>query len=267
MENYSCSNLSFYYGKKCIFDNVSFEIKKGDIVALVGENGSGKTSFLKILGGIYKIPNFKLNYNVTYMFDKSSFYPYLTGFQNLKYFAYLYKIKNKKIYEVLQLVGLFNVRNVKFKKYSFGMKQKLALARMLLIESELYLFDEPLNGLDPTSILKFKEIINYLSSKNKTIVISSHILKEISQYTNKAMLIKNNKIINVDTQKYSYYILTIENFDNDINLEKIGNNEYKYYKIDKINELLKYFVYKNITINKIRYIENNLEDIFLMGLL
>ena len=66
MENYSCSNLSFYYGKKCIFDNVSFEIKKGDIVALVGENGSGKTSFLKILGGIYKIANFKLNYKGDY---------------------------------------------------------------------------------------------------------------------------------------------------------------------------------------------------------
>ena len=124
MENYSCSNLSFYYGKKCIFDNASFEIKKGDIVALVGENGSGKTSFLKILGGICKMPNYKINYNVTYMFDKPSFYPYLTGFQNLKYFAYLYKIKNKKIYDVLHLVGLFNVRNLKFKKSSRGRSVK-----------------------------------------------------------------------------------------------------------------------------------------------
>lgn len=262
MTNYSCSNLSFYYGKKCIFENTDFIINKGDVIALVGENGSGKTSFLKILGGIYKVKNYDVNYKVTYMFDKFSFYPFLTGLQNLKFFAILSKIKLSKVYEALYLVGLYESRNLKFKKYSFGMKQKLCLARMLILDSDIYLFDEPLNGLDPISIIKFKEIINYLSSKNKTVIISSHILKEISQYTNKTLYIKNKKIINIDSKKYSYYLLTLENFDNSINLDKISNLIYKFYQIDKINELLRYLISQNTIIKKIKYIENNLEDIF-----
>lgn len=191
MESFSLKNLSFYYGKKIILNNISFSIKKGDIIALVGNNGVGKTTLLKILAKQIKHKQINHNYNVSFLINKPCFYPYMTGYQNLHYFAL--NIKNKLFTEkeVLELVDLYRDQNLKYHKYSLGMKQKLGIAKCLLDDADLYVFDEPLNGLDFKGICMFRDIISLLKSLNKTVIISSHILNELNLYCNKVFYIND----------------------------------------------------------------------------
>ena len=194
---FTCNNLSFNYHKKEIFNNISFNIKCGDVIALVGNNGTGKTTLLKIMIGYLKKNNINTNMKISYLVGNPSFYPYLTGYQNLKYYQILNNLPEESIDKVLHITGLYDDRNIKYKKYSLGMKERLAISKCLLNDADLYLFDEPLNGLDPEGIILFRKIINYLKECNKTIVISSHILKELD-YCNKIFFIDNKRLMEVE---------------------------------------------------------------------
>jgi len=199
MENFSCENLYFYYGKKMILNNISFEIKKGDVVALVGYNGVGKTTLLKILAKLTKENIFNRDYTVSFLIEKPAFYPYLTGYQNLAYFSKLPGKSLLSLEEALAMVGLTKDKNIKYQKYSLGMKERLGIAKCLLKSSDIYLFDEPLNGLDAKKISEFRHIIKFLKSLGKTIVISSHILHELDMYCNKLLILNNEgKILEFD---------------------------------------------------------------------
>lgn len=189
-------DLSKTYGRFTGINNINISISRGDIYGLVGENGAGKTTILKIITGVIqkssgelevfgKVEEKQLNMERKRMgciIDQPSFFPYLSANMNLEYYRLQRGIVSKStIDEVLELVGLSDTGNKKYKDFSLGMKQRLGLALALIGSPDILILDEPINGLDPIGIVKFKETIKKLNmERNITILISSHILSELS---------------------------------------------------------------------------------------
>lgn len=192
MEKFSCENLSFYYGKKLILNNVNFIFKPGDVVGLVGVNGAGKTTLLKLMAGIISSVFFTGTY-CSFFVDGVQAYPYMTAKENLELYSNFFNQQLFSCDEALKMVGLYNYSKLKVKKYSFGMKQRLGIAMCVIKEANIYLFDEPLNGLDLEGIALFEKIITHLKTKNKIVVISSHLLSELCKYCNKIIYLNNDK--------------------------------------------------------------------------
>ena len=212
MENIlECKNLCKTFGKKQILHNVSFEIKKGDILGFIGPNGAGKTTTIKLILGLQSITSGKVlinGYDVEKEFTKAiekvgaivenpDMYMYMSGYDNLKLVANMYKgITTKRIDEVVKLVKLENRINDKVSKYSLGMRQRLGIAQAILHNPNLLILDEPTNGLDPEGIKEMRELLVDLAKKEEmAILISSHNLPELDNFSNKICIIKNGEII------------------------------------------------------------------------
>lgn len=255
MKSFSYENLSFYYGKKIVLNNINLSIKNNDVVAIIGPNGVGKTTLMKIIA---KIINIKNNHklSVSFLINDPSFYPHLTGKENLNYFNMINKNELKTVDEALDIVNLSEHKNIKVSKYSMGMKKRLAIAKCLLQNADIYLFDEPLNGLDAKSIIVFRNVIEYLKSLGKIIIISSHILKELELYATKVLLLNkehNSKEIILDENSNHYHIIT-------------SLNSFDFYGDQtEFNNLLYNLVNKNIQIYEINKLTNKLETLLLKG--
>lgn len=202
--------------KKNILNNISIQIKDGDIVGLLGPNGAGKTTFINIILGLQKKDSGKiliddndmdLNYKkniklIGSVMDSQNFYTYLTGMSNLKLKARIYKIDKLEIDKIVDLVGLSNKINDKVRTYSLGMKQRLNIAMALLNKPKILIMDEPTNGLDINGIIDLKKIIKVLSEKGVIILISTHMIKELGDVCNKICILKNGTIIENETTNY-----------------------------------------------------------------
>ena len=244
-----CENLCKHFGKKQILDKVSLEVKQGDILGFIGPNGAGKTTTIKLILGLQIIDSgtVKINgYDIQKDFEKAiekvgtivenpDLYMYLSGYENLKLIANLYKnVDKKRIDEVVKLVKLEQRIKDKVSKYSLGMRQRLGIAQALLHKPNLLILDEPTNGLDPEGIKELRELIKNLAEKeNMAIVISSHNLAELESFCNKVTIIKNGKVvetsaINEVKKVEQSYIIELDNLEN---IEKIIEKQ-----IEKINE-------------------------------
>ena len=187
----------------------NFELHKGEVCALIGRNGAGKSTFFKLLANQIKadsgnielfnkksdIKN-QMRKRIGFMIEHPDFINNFTAFQNLKYFSIQRGISNTKdITEVLKVVELENV-NKKFKTYSLGMKQRLGLALALLNGPDLLILDEPINGLDAQGIKDFRNLILRLNQEHGiTFLLSSHILNELQQVADRFVFIDKGKII------------------------------------------------------------------------
>lgn len=227
-------DLFFAHGKKEVLKGVSLEIPKGQIWGLVGPNGTGKTTLLKILAGLYKadkgtvlindvnMKDFPTSiYNeIGVMIEDTASYENLSGFENVKIIANMYNFDNKdeKIKELFKLADLEKAMYDKVKTYSLGMKQRLGLIMTLLNEPKVLLLDEPTNGLDIDGIRKVREIITeYASKKAVTVIISSHIVSELKMVCDHIAFMINGKVRSVndinDFEKISiedYYVNLVE---------------------------------------------------------
>jgi len=200
------SGLSKWFGSTKAIENISFEVAKGQVVGILGPNGSGKTTTLSTILGI-RHPSqgtfswFNLaagltaNKRIGSLIEVPYFYPYLNLKQNLELVALARGNGAHDIDSVLQVVGLLTRSQSKYYTLSLGMKQRLALASALLGDPEVLVLDEPTNGLDPEGIADVRRIITEQSQRGKTIILASHILDEVEKVCSHVVILKEGNII------------------------------------------------------------------------
>ena len=225
-------NMTKIYDQHFSLRDIHLTVKQGDIYGLIGKNGAGKTTIMKILSGMIsassgtvelfgKSSEKELNrerQRIGCIIENPSFFPYLSARKNLEYYRLQRGITGKKcIEDVLKMVGLSDAGNKKFKNYSLGMKQRLGLALALLGSPDILILDEPTNGLDPIGIVEFREIIKKLNTeRNITMLISSHILSELSQiatvycFIDKGTLLEENSAKAINEKCRQYLLLTVD---------------------------------------------------------
>jgi ABC-2 type transport system ATP-binding protein len=191
--------------------DVSFDLDFGDVFGLLGPNGAGKTTLLKMITGLIRDGQGSISLfghilteefehairPVGCMIESADFHDYITANQHLKLVSSFYpNITEKRIAEVLDLVGLLPNRNEKIKTFSTGMKQKLALAAAILSGPELLILDEPTNGLDIESMVLFRNLVKRLAEEEgTTFIISSHMIHELEQLCNRIGIVYEGKMI------------------------------------------------------------------------
>ncbi|RAO99412.1 hypothetical protein PW5551_04010 [Petrotoga sp. 9PW.55.5.1] len=241
LETIKTQNLTkiFKVKKKEIkaIQDINLSIQNGEIFVLLGPNGAGKTTFLKTISTLI-LPTYGdawvNGYNIKkdeYKVRKSiglstgferSFYYRLNGYQNLEFFGTLYGIKGKDLKERINfLLNLFNLedaKDLKYMKYSTGMKKKLSLARALLHDPNVYIFDEPTSSIDPISASEIRDIILSLKDKNKTIILSTHDMHEAELLADRIGILNKGNMLAVDKKE---------------NLKKVLKKEIIKVKIDK----------------------------------
>lgn len=198
----SLKNLDKKYGTVHAVNNLSFDIKKGNVYRILGPNGSGKSTTLGIILNVVnrtsgefswfdgKLSTHEALKKVGAIIERPNFYPYMTAVQNLKLICTIKGISTDKIDEKLKTVNLFERRNSKFKTFSLGMKQRLAIASALLNDPEILILDEPTNGLDPQGIHEIRQIINKIASTGTTILLASHLLDEVEKVCSHVVVIR-----------------------------------------------------------------------------
>lgn len=282
------------YGKNLVVDHVNLHVPEGSIYGFVGENGSGKTTIMRLLMGlanptsgdyslfdvsskdsqIYKIRN-----QISAIVEAPSLVPTMTAKQNLEYACLYYGVKDFSIIDkVLRQVGLGDTNKKKVKNFSLGMKQRLGIAVLLLNNPKLLLLDEPMNGLDPQGIAELRELIIQLNKEGITFLISSHILAELEKvathwgFISHGKLLKeisSEKLINecqksIDISYKDLVLLAKALKDIGINnFDQISNKTIRIYdEIAPIN-LLSKLQKLSIEINEIQTNDLNVEDYYL----
>lgn len=205
-------NLSKRFKEITAVNNLNFSVYTGDVFGFLGPNGAGKSTTIRMLLSLIFPSKGEINIfgkslfhfkkeilkNIGAIVEKPDFYPYLTAYKNLEILSKLYGIiiTKNQIMDLLDFVGLSERANSKVKTFSHGMKQRLGIAQALLHDPELIILDEPSTGLDPQGMKEIRDLIIHLSKeKNKTILLSSHILNEVEQVANRMIIINKGKTI------------------------------------------------------------------------
>jgi ABC-2 type transport system ATP-binding protein len=198
----SLKNLDKKYGKVHAVNNLSFDIKKGNVYGILGPNGSGKSTTLGIILNVVNKTSGAFSWfdgnlsthealkKVGAIIERPNFYPYMTATQNLALICKIKGITTDKIDEKLKTVNLFERRASKFRTFSLGMKQRLAIASALLNDPEILILDEPTNGLDPQGIHEIRQIIKKIAAKGTTILLASHLLDEVEKVCSHVVVIR-----------------------------------------------------------------------------
>lgn len=288
------NGLSYRYAKatQTLFD-INLEVIKGSVYGFLGPNGSGKTTTLSLLLGLLKnqqgqieIFGKDIRHNrvdvlkrIGSLIEVPSLYGHLTAKENLEVYRPIYNVKHERINEVLKTVGLEDTGKKTAKRFSLGMKQRLAIALALLPNPELLILDEPANGLDPNGIIELRQLIKLLNEKyGMTILISSHILSEVEKTVSHLGIIYKGKMlfqgtlpelhsfqqkdaklsVNTSDNEKAYHILHAyhpEKTGEYISLHFEGNND-----IAAINRIL---TQNDLDVYLLHPKENNLEQLFI----
>lgn len=202
----SVNGLTKEFGRIRAVNNLALEVKAGQVFGMLGPNGSGKTTTLGMLMGVVnptagefswfgEKPTNEVRKKIGAVLEHPIFYPYLTGQKNLELNAMVKQCPTENIPRVLELVELSARKDHKYKTYSLGMKQRLAIASALLNDPTVLILDEPTNGLDPMGIAEIREIIKKIAASGKTIILASHLLDEVQKVcTHFAILQRGNMI-------------------------------------------------------------------------
>lgn len=200
------------FKSKTAVQQASFTISRGEIFGLIGQNGAGKSTLLKMIGGLMEPTSGQIHYfdradsenqsfyeRMGLLIENPGLYSQYTAFENLELMTISYGMTNRKpyIYDLLKLVGLDATNKTKVRNYSMGMKQRLGIAMAMIGSPDVLILDEPINGLDPQGIVEIRNLILDLNKKGLTIVISSHILEELSKIASKYAFIDKGEIIEV----------------------------------------------------------------------
>jgi ABC-type multidrug transport system ATPase subunit len=265
-------------------DNLSFEVHRGDIFGFLGQNGAGKSTTIRMLLSLIQpdvgsIEIFGMNLHthrneilrrVGAVIEKPDLYKYLSAYDNLKLFAKMSGISVSKslLMDQLELVGLANRYNSKAGTFSQGMKQRLGIAVALVHNPDLIVLDEPTNGLDPQGIADIRNLILKLShERNKTILVSSHLLSEIELIANRMLIIHNGKKVVEGEVKVlldpSKTIVKLETGDNQKAFELLSNSNWTK-GLSNINNQIQLEIIKSEIPALIRFLTANETDIYLI---
>ena len=199
----SIKQLHKKFGRIHAVNDLSFDIQKGNVYGILGPNGSGKSTTLGIILNVVNKTSGSFSWfdgnisthqalkKVGAIIERPNFYPYMSAYENLKLVCKIKEIPYDKIDQKLKDVHLFERRNSKFKTFSLGMKQRLAIASALLNNPEILILDEPTNGLDPQGIHEIRRIIKKIASNGTTILLASHLLDEVEKVCSHVVVIRN----------------------------------------------------------------------------
>jgi ABC-type multidrug transport system ATPase subunit len=229
----SISNLTKHFGRIKAVNHLNLQVQRGQVFGMLGPNGSGKTTTLGMLMGVVnptagdfswfgEPPSHHLRKKIGAVLEHPIFYPYLTGQKNLELNALIKQCSPGNIRNVLDLVELTERKDDKYKTYSLGMKQRLAIASALLNDPTVLILDEPTNGLDPMGIAGIRELIKKIAASGKTIILASHLLDEVQKVcTHFSVLKKGNLVHTGPVDEVSKRAETIEVFADTANLGEI----------------------------------------------
>ena len=300
-------NVCKKYGSFVAVDNISFEINDGEIIGLLGPNGAGKSTTMNMLTGFIEptsgeilINGFniskkskKAKANIGYMPENVPLYKDLTVKEFINYMAELKYVKGKDkknmVSDIMAKTNLTDVQNKLVKNLSRGYKQRVSMAGALVGNPKILILDEPTVGLDPKQITEIRDLIKSLA-KDHTIIISSHILSEISQMCEKVIILNKGKLIAIDTpenlenkvSKNNVILVTVEDSENKIKnvvkeipeiteiklIKKNDDNTIQYSLTAKENSDIRKIVFEKfakegITIFELKKSETTLEDAFI----
>ena len=219
------NDLCINIHSKKIVNNVSFSLAEGEIVGVLGPNGAGKTTTIKAMAGLL---NYDMDKNfeeyiryIGFGFDRANYYPYLSGFDNLKMCCNVYrKCSKNEILSCAEEVGLSNRIYDKVSTYSFGMRQRLNFAKAILMNAKIIVFDEPFNGIDPAGVVDMRnQILQLKKDRGMSFIISSHLLHEIENLSDRILFFKKGEIVKdiylKDYLMHNHYlkISEVENWD------------------------------------------------------
>ena len=211
----SVNGITKSFGENMVLDNIRLQIKKGEIFGLLGPSGAGKTTLIKILTGQLKAEQGSSSINGTdsqkltgkdysgygIMMDNFGVYERLSCFENLKVFARIYRIKNDRIHEVLEAVGLGNAKKTLASELSKGMKSRLRLARVFMTNPDILFLDEPTSGLDPATADEIQKMLLAEKAKGKTIFLTTHTMTEAEKLCDTIALLHEGKIVEYGNPK------------------------------------------------------------------
>jgi len=200
--------VSKNFGDLQALKDISFSLKKGEIIGLLGPNGAGKSTLMRILTGFYtewkgEASFFKKDYKkdiynikkqVGYLSENNPLYPEMYVKEYFHYVSSLYRLKDPPIYRLMKQTGLLEYREKKIQTLSKGYKQRVGLVAALLHDPQLVILDEPTTGLDPNQLLEIRKLIRELGEK-KTVILSTHILQEVDAICDRVLIINKGKII------------------------------------------------------------------------
>lgn len=199
-------NIELKLKKTCVFQNLNFSCKQGEIIGITGANGSGKSVLFKLIAGLYSpsygevlingeniVPERKIPANLGALIEEPAFINYYSGFKNLQYLASIRGVVgNQEINDTLKIVGLYEQKDQKVKTYSLGMRKKLGIAQAIMENPSILLLDEPMNALDKSSVENMRTLFRKLSSeKGTTILIASHSEEDIRILCDKVYAIED----------------------------------------------------------------------------
>jgi ABC-type multidrug transport system ATPase subunit len=199
-------NLTKRFGRITAVNQLSLTVNPGEVFGLLGPNGSGKTTTLGIILGVITPTSGTYSWfgrearanqrkQVGAILENPIFYPYMSGKQNLEIVATIKEVNLNRIPEVLNQVGLAERAKDKFKTYSLGMKQRLAIASALIANPQVLIFDEPTNGLDPQGIAEIRNLITTIAAQGKTIILASHLLDEVQKVCSHFAVMQQGKML------------------------------------------------------------------------
>lgn len=287
-------NLSKVYSKKTVVNNVNLHIKKGAIYGIIGRNGAGKTTIMKMLTGLayptsgsFKYDGLECTTNEAFgrigaLIEAPAMYPDLNAYDNIKIKAIAYNVDSSKkhIDELLGMVGLSNVRKKKTGSFSLGMKQRLGIAMALVSNPDFLVLDEPINGLDPQGIAEVRDLLSRLNTERGiTMLISSHILEELAKLATDYAIIEEGEILEESTRdelirkctnrivvktselKRAVPIIEMNGFTN---YRLVDNETLEIYeRIDEVSLVNSKLVESGIVVESIAVKQQDLEEYFL----
>ena len=281
-------------GLKTIVEDITFDMREGEIIGLLGPNGSGKTTIMRMMVGLTKISKgdvycfekpLGLGKNtmlkeVGSMIETPEFYNYMSGWSNLKQIARVCgkKVTRARMKELVEFVGLSKVIRKKVKTYSLGMRQRLGLAQALLNDPKVLILDEPVNGLDPQGVQDFRNKLKEIAATGVSILISSHLLDEIEKLCDRVIVIEKGKIIADDKLEHliseeivKTLIATHDVEKSEMLVRELGIRYeltkegfvFKNLSREEKSRIISYLVNNNVELDTVRELHASLEDRFL----